>query len=85
MSVRRQLELPGTGILVECRSDGPKLRVVPASPGFEPWNVAFPRALRRAGARFWVRSLRAVAGKYYRAAGPFTVQASAEGGHHGGA
>lgn len=66
----QQLELPCTGVLVECRRAGRRLRVVPASPGYQPWHVAFPRGLRTDGHRYWVAGLRPVAGKYYRALRP---------------
>lgn len=69
----RQLELPCTGVLVECRRSAQRLRVLPVSPGFQAWHVAFPRSLRKAGFRYWVRGLRPVAGKYYRALGPFVI------------
>lgn len=71
--MKRQLELPCTGVLVECRRSAQRLRVLPASPGFHAWHVAFPRSLRREGSRYWVRALRPVAGKYYRALGPFVI------------
>lgn len=71
--MNRQLELPCTGVLVECRRSAQRLRVLPASPGFQSWHVAFPRSLRKEGWRYWVRALRPVAGKYYRALGPFVI------------
>jgi len=72
----RQLDLPGMWLLVECCRDGRRLRVVPASPGYPRLNVAFPRALRADGARFWVRGLRNIGGKYYRASGPYEPAAA---------
>ncbi len=77
----RQLELPCTGVLVECRRSAQRLRVLPASPGFQDWHVAFPHSLRKEGSRYWVRALRPVAGKYYRALGPFVMAWHAQPPH----
>jgi hypothetical protein len=61
----------GRGVLVECISDGGKLRVRVASPGYHPdWNVQFPRNLRQEGTRYVVDAVRESAqGGYYRAHG----------------
>ena len=66
-----QLTLPSVmaGVAVECRRFGQRLRVVVIEPGYWPWFVTFPRALRIEGARFVVESLRPTARSYYRAAG----------------
>jgi predicted DNA-binding WGR domain protein len=61
----------GAGVVVECVSDGGKVRVRVASPGYhKDWNVQFPRNLREAGVRYVVDSVRESAqGGYYRAHG----------------
>jgi hypothetical protein len=61
----------GAGVLVECVSDGGKLRVHVAAPGYHnDWNVQFPRNLRQEGARYVVDSVRESAqGGFYRAHG----------------
>jgi hypothetical protein len=60
-----------SGIVVECVSDGGKLRVRVASPGYhKEWNVQFPKNLRVEGARYVVDSVHESAqGGYYRAHG----------------
>ncbi len=59
----------GSGVLLECSSEGGKLRVRPISPGYHAhWRVQFPRNLREAGARYVVDSLTEVNG-FYRVGG----------------
>jgi hypothetical protein len=74
----------GSGVVVECVSEGGKLRVRVASPGYHAgWNVQFPRNLREAGARYVVQDVREAAqGGFYRAYGDIRklVGAGAPGG-----
>lgn len=70
----RELEVvrePGSGVIVECYTDGGKLRVRPASEGYHAsWAVQFPKELREDGARYVVDALReSGAGGFYRAHG----------------
>lgn len=61
---------PGDGVVVECVREGDRLRVRVVSPGYEPWNVQFPRAIREAGARYLVDGVRpANRGGFYRVHG----------------
>jgi outer membrane protein assembly factor BamB len=61
---------PGTGVVVECVSEGGRLRVRVLSEGYDPaWNVQFPRRIRQAGARYVVESLHPSAGGFYRVRG----------------
>ena len=61
----------GSGVIVECYKEGSKLRVRPASPGYnKKWNVQFPKDLRELGAKYVVDELReSGAGGFYRAHG----------------
>ncbi len=58
-----------TGVLVECYTEGGKVRVRPRSPGYKPLNVQFPRNIRTAGATYLVDGLREVEGGFYRVVG----------------
>lgn len=61
---------PGDGVVVECVSEGERLRVRVVSPGYETWNVQFPKDVREAGARYLVDGVRpAGRGGFYRAYG----------------
>lgn len=60
---------PRTLVEVVCKLIRRRLRMRPVSAGYEPWNVAFPRALRVEGARFAVERLEPTTRKYYRAVG----------------
>ena len=58
------------GVVVECVREGGKIRVKPASPGYDPdMNVQFPRDLRVEGARFLVDDLDDSPGTHYRVVG----------------
>ena len=59
------------GVVVRCVKVGGKLRVRPASPGYNAeWNVQFPRSLREEGALFLVEGLvEASQGGFYRTIG----------------
>lgn len=60
----------GDGVLVECFSEGGRLRIRVLSPGYEAWNVQFPREIREAGARYVVEGIRPSGnGGFYRAFG----------------
>ncbi|MFE3451262.1 hypothetical protein ACFXJ8_20295 [Nonomuraea sp. NPDC059194] len=53
-----------------CLREGDRLRVRVASPGYEEWNVQFPRDIREAGARYIVEGVRPSGrGGFYRAYG----------------
>ncbi|GGQ07517.1 WGR domain-containing protein [Streptosporangium pseudovulgare] len=61
---------PGDGVVVECVREGERLRVHVVSPGYESWNVQFPKAVREAGARYLVEDVRPSGrGGFYRAYG----------------
>ena len=56
-------------VIVECYTDGSRLRVRPVSAGYHhDWHIQFPRALRADGVRFVVDELVAC-GNFYRARG----------------
>jgi predicted DNA-binding WGR domain protein len=57
------------GVLVECYSEGGRVRVRPKSPGFKSLNVQFPRNIRTAGATYLVDGLRETDGGFYRVVG----------------
>jgi hypothetical protein len=57
-----------TGVLVECYTEGGKVRVRPKSPGFKDLNVQFPRNIRTAGATYLVDGL-VETGGFYRVSG----------------
>lgn len=60
----------GDGVMVECVQDGERLRVRVISPGYESWNVQFPKAVREPGARYVVDGVRSAGrGGFYRAYG----------------
>ncbi|MEV5494477.1 WGR domain-containing protein [Nonomuraea fuscirosea] len=60
----------GDGVVVECVREGERLRVRVVSPGFESWNVQFPKEIREAGARYLVDGVRSAGrGGFYRAYG----------------
>ncbi|MEU4222833.1 WGR domain-containing protein [Nonomuraea sp. NPDC026600] len=60
----------GDGVVVECEQEGERLRVRVISPGYEGWNVQFPKDIREAGARYLVDGVRpAGRGGFYRAYG----------------
>ncbi|MGN9837301.1 WGR domain-containing protein [Nonomuraea sp. H19] len=60
----------GDGVVVECVREGERLRVRVVSPGYESWNVQFPKDIREAGARYLVEGLRSAGrGGFYRAYG----------------
>ncbi|NUP79868.1 MAG: WGR domain-containing protein [Nonomuraea sp.] len=60
----------GDGIVVECVRDGERLRVRVVSPGYESWNVQFPKDIREPGARYLVDGVRSAGrGGFYRAYG----------------
>ncbi|MFC4114167.1 WGR domain-containing protein [Nonomuraea zeae] len=60
----------GDGVIVECVAEGERLRVRVVSPGYESWNVQFPKDIREAGARYVVEGLRSAGrGGFYRAYG----------------
>jgi predicted DNA-binding WGR domain protein len=61
----------GQGVVVECVTEGSKLRVRVVSPGYKKdWNVQFPRNLRQEGGRYVVDEVRESAqGGFYRAYG----------------
>ncbi|MFG1678904.1 WGR domain-containing protein [Nonomuraea sp. NPDC049269] len=60
----------GDGVVVECEQQGERLRVRVISPGYEGWNVQFPKDIREAGARYLVEGVRpAGRGGFYRAYG----------------
>ncbi|MEU6785840.1 WGR domain-containing protein [Nonomuraea angiospora] len=60
----------GDGVVVECFKEGERLRVRVVSPGFETWNVQFPKDIREAGARYLVDGVRSAGrGGFYRAYG----------------
>jgi len=71
-------------VLVECVSDGPRLRIRAVSPGFHPhWNVQFPRDIRRAGAKYVVDELvESVNGGFYRSLGDIRVLSTATDKFH---
>ncbi|MFF0312325.1 WGR domain-containing protein [Streptosporangium sp. NPDC004379] len=61
---------PGDGVVVECVREGERLRVHVVSPGYESWNVQFPKAIREAGARYLVEDVRPSGrGGFYRTYG----------------
>lgn len=57
------------GVLVECYSEGGRVRVRPKSPGYKNLNVQFPRNIRTAGATYLVDGLRETDGGFYRVVG----------------
>ncbi|MFC5827707.1 WGR domain-containing protein [Nonomuraea insulae] len=60
----------GDGVVVECVREGERLRVRVVSPGYESWNVQFPKDVREAGAQYIVEGLRSAGrGGFYRAYG----------------
>ncbi|MEW9550067.1 WGR domain-containing protein [Nonomuraea sp. NPDC050783] len=60
----------GGGVVVECVSEGGRLRVRVASEGYEPWHVQFPKDIREPGARYVVEGVRSAGrGGFYRAYG----------------
>ncbi|MFJ5262102.1 WGR domain-containing protein [Streptomyces sp. NPDC088387] len=60
----------GGGVVVECFEQGGRVRVRVLSEGYEPeWNVQFPRAIRRPGARYVVDALHSSSGGFYRVRG----------------
>ncbi|MBB3728335.1 WGR domain-containing protein [Nonomuraea dietziae] len=60
----------GDGVVVECVKEGERLRVRVVSPGYESWNVQFPKTVREAGARYLVDGIRSAGrGGFYRAYG----------------
>ncbi|MEV0999697.1 PQQ-binding-like beta-propeller repeat protein [Nonomuraea sp. NPDC050202] len=60
----------GDGVVVECVREGERLRVRVVSPGYESWNVQFPKEIREAGARYLVDGVRSAGrGGFYRAYG----------------
>ncbi|MEV4161215.1 WGR domain-containing protein [Nonomuraea dietziae] len=60
----------GDGVVVECVKEGERLRVRVVSPGYESWNVQFPKTVREAGARYLVDGVRSAGrGGFYRAYG----------------
>ncbi|WP_431894769.1 WGR domain-containing protein [Nonomuraea sp. bgisy101] len=62
--------LAGDGVVVECVREGERLRVRVVSPGYEAWNVQFPKDVREAGARYLVDGVRSAGrGGFYRAHG----------------
>jgi predicted DNA-binding WGR domain protein len=72
----------GKGVVVECVSEGGKVRVRVVSPGYNPaWNVQFPRNLREPGGRFVVDEVRESAqGGFYRARGEIRKLSAASAG-----
>jgi outer membrane protein assembly factor BamB len=60
-----------TGVILECFTDGTKLRVRVVSPGFDSsWAVQFPSDIREAGAKYVADEVRESArGGFYRAYG----------------
>lgn len=64
-------DLPrGSGVIVECVSEGGKLRVKPVSPGYDrSMNVQFPKELRSPGKRFQVDDLEETGRGFYRVVG----------------
>ncbi len=69
-----------SGVLVECYTEGGKVRVRPKSPGFKALNVQFPRNIRTAGATYLVDGLVETSGGFYRVTGQIrtTTGASAK-------
>lgn len=62
--------LPKQSILLSCIRQGQSLRVKVESAGYRAdWFCAFPRSLRREGARYLVERLTPVRGHYYRVSG----------------
>ncbi|GAA2862874.1 WGR domain-containing protein [Nonomuraea rubra] len=60
----------GDGVVVECVREGERVRVRVVSPGYETWNVQFPKEIREAGARYLVDGVRSAGrGGFYRAYG----------------
>ncbi|WP_157254712.1 WGR domain-containing protein [Nonomuraea typhae] len=60
----------GDGVIVECVQEGERLRVRVITPGYESWNVQFPKAVRQPGARYLVDGIRSAGrGGFYRAYG----------------
>ncbi|MFI9556146.1 WGR domain-containing protein [Nonomuraea endophytica] len=60
----------GDGVVVECVQEGERLRVRVVTPGYESWNVQFPKTVREAGARYVVDGVRSAGrGGFYRAYG----------------
>ncbi|MFI6501943.1 WGR domain-containing protein [Nonomuraea typhae] len=60
----------GDGVIVECIQEGERLRVRVITPGYESWNVQFPKAVREPGARYLVDGIRSAGrGGFYRAYG----------------
>ncbi|MEU8110587.1 PQQ-binding-like beta-propeller repeat protein [Nonomuraea muscovyensis] len=60
----------GDGVVVECVREGERLRVRVTSPGYESWNVQFPKDIREPGARYLVEGVRpSDRGGFYRAYG----------------
>ncbi|WP_204052057.1 WGR domain-containing protein [Microbispora siamensis] len=60
----------GDGVVVECVREGERLRVRVTSPGYEAWNVQFPKDIREPGARYLVEGVRpAGRGGFYRTYG----------------
>ncbi|NJP99592.1 WGR domain-containing protein [Streptomyces zingiberis] len=61
---------PSGTVVVECVQDGGRLRVHVVSEGYDTsWNVQFPRAIRRPGARYAVDALHPAPGGFYRVRG----------------
>ena len=61
----------GEGVLVECYSEGGRVRVRPKSPGFKAnWHVQFPRNIRTPGTTYVVDGLaESSSGGFYRVVG----------------
>ncbi|MFH8800778.1 WGR domain-containing protein [Streptomyces sp. NPDC017936] len=61
---------PAGAVVVECLSEGGRLRVHVVSEGYDSsWKVQFPRAIREPGARYVVDALHPAAGGFYRVRG----------------
>ncbi|MEZ0076493.1 WGR domain-containing protein [Planotetraspora sp. GP83] len=60
----------GDGVVVECVREGERLRVRVVSPGYELWNVQFPKEIREVGARYLVEGVHPSGrGGFYRTFG----------------
>ncbi|MFI0423012.1 WGR domain-containing protein [Spongiactinospora sp. 9N601] len=69
-TVLEVVDEPGDGVVVECVREGERLRVRVVSPGYETWNVQFPKDVREPGARYLVDGVRSAGrGGFYRAYG----------------
>jgi len=66
-------------VIVHCVKEKGSLRISPVSGGFhKSWNIQFPRAIRKEGARFVVDGLvESVTGGFYRAIGEVQELATA--------